>query len=144
MWKWDSCLKKCNYRGFLGSLLTKPPVGYDLCWQVSQFYFYLPCLNASVIILRFVIVNVVSTRGPFLGNMKILGGSLTALIFNLNTFNWSAGLVTGMGLVPRVTQLQTSAANRLIGKVVQSRRRPLLGPSPGWKCLLALSHLRHY
>ena len=33
---------------------------------------------------------------------------------------------------------------RLIGEVVQSRRRPLLGPSPGWKCLLALSHLRHY
>ena len=25
----------------------------------------------------------------------------------------------------------TSAANRLIGKVVQSWRRPLLGPSPG-------------
>ena len=37
-----------------------------------------------------------------------------------------------------------SAANRLIGEVVQSRRRPLLGPSPGWKRLLALSHLRHY
>ena len=29
------------------------------------------------------------------------------------------------------SQLQTSAANRLIGEVVQSRRRPLLGPSPG-------------
>ena len=29
----------------------------------------------------------------------------------------------------------SSAANRLIGEVVQSRRRPLLGPSPG---------LRHY
>ena len=28
--------------------------------------------------------------------------------------------------------------------VVQSRRRPLLGPSPGWNRLLALSHLRHY
>ena len=28
--------------------------------------------------------------------------------------------------------------------VVQSRRSPLLGPSPGWKRLLALSHLRHY
>ena len=28
--------------------------------------------------------------------------------------------------------------------VVQSRRRPLLGPSPCWKRLLALSHLRHY
>ena len=40
--------------------------------------------------------------------------------------------------------IRTSAANRLIGEVVQSRRRPLLGPSPGWKRLLALSHLRHY
>ena len=30
-----------------------------------------------------------------------------------------------------VDQLRTSAANRLIGEVVQSRRRPLLGPSPG-------------
>ena len=28
--------------------------------------------------------------------------------------------------------------------VVQSRRRPLLEPSPGWKRLLGLSHLRHY
>ena len=28
--------------------------------------------------------------------------------------------------------------------VVQLRRRPLLGPSPGWKRLLALTHLRHY
>ena len=33
---------------------------------------------------------------------------------------------------------------RLIGEVVQSRRRPLLGPFPGWKRPLALSHLRHY
>ena len=30
-----------------------------------------------------------------------------------------------------VGELRTSAANRLIGEVVQSRRRPLLGPSPG-------------
>ena len=29
------------------------------------------------------------------------------------------------------TQFQASAANRLMGEVVQSRRRPLLGPSPG-------------
>ena len=28
-------------------------------------------------------------------------------------------------------KIQASAANRLIGEVVQSRRRPLLGPSPG-------------
>ena len=27
--------------------------------------------------------------------------------------------------------IRTSAANRLTGEVVQSRRRPLLGPSPG-------------
>ena len=33
-----------------------------------------------------------------------------------------------------------SAANRLIGEVVKSRRRPLLGPSPGWKRLLAIRH----
>ena len=38
----------------------------------------------------------------------------------------------------------SSATNRLIGEVVQSWRRPLLRPSPGWKGLLALSHLRHY
>ena len=29
-------------------------------------------------------------------------------------------------------------------KILQSWRRPLLGPSPGWERLLALSHLRHY
>ena len=40
--------------------------------------------------------------------------------------------------------LSGSAANRSIVEVVQSRRRPLLGPSPGWKRLLPLSHLRHY
>ena len=31
----------------------------------------------------------------------------------------------------RMTAIRTSAVNRLIGEVVQSRRRPLLGPSPG-------------
>ena len=30
-----------------------------------------------------------------------------------------------------MTSVCNSAANRLIGEVVQSRRRPLLGPSPG-------------
>ena len=43
-----------------------------------------------------------------------------------------------------VCSVTTSAANRSIGEVVQSRRRPLLGPSPSWKRLLPLSHLRHY
>ena len=31
----------------------------------------------------------------------------------------------------RSVSVLSSAANRLIGEVVQSRRRPLLGPSPG-------------
>ena len=31
----------------------------------------------------------------------------------------------------RVVEHEPSAANRLISEVVQSRRRPLLGPSPG-------------
>ena len=33
---------------------------------------------------------------------------------------------------------------RRLREVSQSQRRPLLGPSPGWKRLLVLSHLRHY
>ena len=39
---------------------------------------------------------------------------------------------------------QDRAANQLSAKFSQSHIRPILGPSPGWKCLLALSHLRHY
>ena len=39
--------------------------------------------------------------------------------------------------------LTTRAANEPSAKFSKSQRRPLLGPSPGWKCLLALSHLRH-
>ena len=33
--------------------------------------------------------------------------------------------------VAHVSRVMSSAANRSIGEVVQSRRRPLLGPSPG-------------
>ena len=36
------------------------------------------------------------------------------------------------------------AANEPSAKFSQSQRKPLLGPSPGWKCPLALSDLRHY
>ena len=38
------------------------------------------------------------------------------------------------------TQLSTSAANRLIGEVVQSRRRPLLGPSSAFTFKTLLRH----
>ena len=43
-------------------------------------------------------------------------------------------VVTSSELLPKFTKIlsdQDSAANRLIDEVVQSRRRPLLGPSPG-------------
>ena len=36
------------------------------------------------------------------------------------------------------------ASNEGYPKISQSQRRPLLGPSPGWKHQLALPHLRHY
>ena len=58
-----------------------------------------------------------------------LGHELSALV--------EVGRGPGIYLVqgaPRHIPVQldnTSAANRLIGEVVQSRRRPLLGPSPG-------------
>ena len=43
--------------------------------------------------------------------------------------------------VPR--RAWNESCRRLL-EVLQSRRRHLLGPSPGWKHLLALPHLRHY
>ena len=38
----------------------------------------------------------------------------------------------------------SNEGSRSLCEVLQSRRRPLLGPSPGWKWLLPLSHWRHY
>ena len=44
----------------------------------------------------------------------------------------SADMVLQVGApILTLISIDTSAANRLIGEVVQSRRRPLLGPSPG-------------
>ena len=58
--------------------------------------------------------------------------------------SWTAAASSPTSASSTTPSTGTSAANRLIGEVVQSRRRPLLGPSPSWKRLLALSHLRHY
>ena len=41
------------------------------------------------------------------------------------------GADQGRGRGEAAGKKESSAANRLIGEVVQSRRRPLLGPSPG-------------
>ena len=49
--------------------------------------------------------------------MAVLAGSV---------YNLTNAVMTGV-----LSGVLTSAANRLIGEVVQSRRRPLLGPSPG-------------
>ena len=40
-------------------------------------------------------------------------------------------LINKFSIPYKVNYILNSAANRLIGEVVQSRRRPLLGPSPG-------------
>ena len=61
-------------------------------------------------------------------------------------------LCWGGGTGACVSPASWSADSRIWGihgiltspSVPQSRRRPLLGPSPGWKRLLALSHLRYY
>ena len=70
---------------------------------------------------------------------------LTPTLNNVVNIKWAADYgknwVVGIWLVEKLTSDQlldrlvrspiTSAANRLIGEVVQSQRRPLLGPSPG-------------
>ena len=55
------------------------------------------------------------------------GQSLENIYIELHSCIISA---TQLG-APQLAAILTSAANRLIGEVVQSRRRPLLGPSPG-------------
>ena len=42
-----------------------------------------------------------------------------------------------------ILELQTKVKRRF-AKISQSQRWPLLGPSPGCKRLLVLSHLKHY
>ena len=62
--------------------------------------------------------NVVTLRGEGLG----LGSLVSAMWVEADTED---------GAAVQCWRFQVSAANRLIGEVVQSRRRPLLGPSPG-------------
>ena len=50
------------------------------------------------------------------------------IVHTLTNRRWGEKCV---GYAESHDQVNTSAANRLIGEVVQSRRRPLLGPSPG-------------
>ena len=93
---------------------------------------------------------------------SMLGPCVTVKHFNLLHENVCVNLLTRAVVVPTVASCWLSLCHHAVtGRlessslvpqidpsvaqpVVQSRRRPLLGPSPGWKRLLALSHLRHY
>ena len=63
---------------------------------------------------------------------------------------WGQGLGPPQSGSPHVTPLEgcITVSCLVLEKVPSkgsiTRRSPLLGPSPGWKRLLPLSHLRHY
>ena len=58
-------------------------------------------------------------------------------VVSMNSF-WTFVRVGGLWIL----ELETKAIRRF-ANISQSWSRTLLGPSPGWKRLLALSHLRH-
>ena len=69
------------------------------------------------------------TMGPNV--LEPSGHTLGSSIWREGEQSWENHLTLCLlGAVTRMN-IGTSAANPLIGEVVQSRRRPLLGPSPG-------------
>ena len=66
-----------------------------------------------------------STRCPLHSPVHTCAGANCSNYLDISYLRWRAGDQAA------AEPIATSAANRLIGKVVQSRRRPLLGPSPG-------------
>ena len=79
-----------------------------------------------------VISSLVTTQLQIFCGMK--NGRIAVYDQNL----WPAAVLGGC-----ILELETKVIRRY-AKISQSRRRPLLWPSPGWKGLLALSHFRHY
>ena len=67
----------------------------------------------------------IDTIDVFLDNNK------TPLPLLTSETSWLGGRTLKIRGELEQVYLYISAANRLIGEVVQSRRRPLLGPSPG-------------
>ena len=51
--------------------------------------------------------------------------------FMVTVYDWAVCWVAVASTLWLRFTISISAANRLIGEVVQSQRRPLLGPSPG-------------
>ena len=74
-----------------------------------------------------------------------------AVLCLLHTFNIIVSIVSivtaevGFSSILSIVTMFSESVLELqtIHRFSQSRRRPLLGPSPGWKCLLALLHLRY-
>ena len=137
-WLWTYCLLAERW-----TLLTENISGaMTLMQSMNIFFSRFPVFNANQlgwVSLHRASECIIAEVGPRLWLVRLLC--------------WlEPGPGPGMKLVPLVTAgyqspvpvLVASAANPLIGEVVQSQRRPLLGPSPSWKRLLALSHLRHY
>ena len=83
--------------------------------------------------------TVVSIAGAGAGVQGVQGVQEDSLAADLETCAEMTGSYTRLqrelGILQEklnnVSVIITSAANRLIGEVVQSQRRPLLGPSPG-------------
>ena len=75
----------------------------------------------------------------FLSSVFKVQYNQTSLLFQNMRIKWISRF-HGVPVYVVVPQIDPSVPQL----VVQSRRRPLLGPSPGWKRLLGLSHLRHY
>ena len=97
-------------------------------WQTRSHFVY------------FMILSTFYNRIEFLEDFCIfcLFSSIVSLfIFQLTDTNMSCAVSAGccygatISLLVSVVKYWASAANRLIGEVVQSRKRPLLGPSPG-------------
>ena len=94
------------------------------CFQVAPFNF----------VMYNLVPGNVASHGEhprythLLVNLPLLLGPL-APIFVITVLNWVSECVYNDWR--HKPDVRNSAANRLIGEVVQSRRRPLLGPSPG-------------
>ena len=70
----------------------------------------------------------VANVDDYASSAKLLAATTLRNILGTKTL---ADILAERETIARDMQVLSSAANRLIGEVVQSRRRPLLGPSPG-------------
>ena len=98
-------------------------VEYDVCWQYEYEYEYEGWCEAGV-----------SRWGDSLIlDIECLKCS------HCRVLCYASAIAHQRGRGPSFTSILDAKI-----KVPQSRRRPILGPSPCWKRLLVLSHLTHY